>query len=702
MNRGTRNVNPRSSFAFTSSSGTGRGSSTQPFSYLHANPTTSSHLNPRPVMPVVNRNSNITNIRRPLGKINTQSDTQNLGVGSLINPTLTPKPNPNIIRRRSTINPSQVPLNTQTQNNFNPFAAPSLNINTQVNLNDNSSQIRKDVPQQEPVQVDDDDDDDQEVEYEKENKKQILDNQGEDFNNEEDAEEEEDNDDDDEYEEDDDDDDEDFSVENKGVFPNNDSMIISSPVPVDMSIISVDLSAIADDDHLSSGSPSNLNTSSNQNNDDSLDDSHSDSNLNLSVEIGGDIRGLMDDIFEHLRARESSTMYRLRCNFMSQQTDIHEKMRCLLVDWLVDVHYKFDLRPETLFLAINILDRMLQLRPISKKKLQLVGIICLEIASKYEEIYPPTIQDYQAICANAYPREDLIKMERVILQSLDFNLTAPTPFVFVRRFLTYNEFANQYQEKLFLTQQEDSDLNSNHPKQREKEDYLKVLREFELSLIDDLEENQEREKGMVTNSNSAYKQQQEKNKNKKALKMGICFYLTELALLDYSTASILPSLISAASLLIANIIVDYLQHDNAGRTFDLVYSEPSSNSNSDTNMNLNSNSDPSPFSPFTNNRSVPQPNSNPVLESVWSWILVQYTQYSLSSLLPTVSVLVSLALKAPPGKYQASVRKYSRTMGHGLIPIPTKDIYDNIDTKRPLPSNSQQQQQQYPLGHQKD
>lgn len=45
---------------------------------------------------------------------------------------------------------------------------------------------------------------------------------------------------------------------------------------------------------------------------------------------------------------------------MSKQNDINEKMRAILIDWLVDVHLKFKLLPETLFLTINILDRFLE------------------------------------------------------------------------------------------------------------------------------------------------------------------------------------------------------------------------------------------------------------------------------------------------------------------------------------------------------
>ena len=61
-------------------------------------------------------------------------------------------------------------------------------------------------------------------------------------------------------------------------------------------------------------------------------------------------------------------------------------MRGILTDWLVQVHVRFRLMPETLFLCINIIDRFLSVRVVSLAKLQLVGITCLFITAKVEEI----------------------------------------------------------------------------------------------------------------------------------------------------------------------------------------------------------------------------------------------------------------------------------------------------------------------------
>ena len=90
----------------------------------------------------------------------------------------------------------------------------------------------------------------------------------------------------------------------------------------------------------------------------------------------------------------------------ANQTEINEKMRSILVSWLIEVHNKFRLLSETLFLTINLIDRYVEKKAnISRYDYQLVGITAMFIASKYEEIYAPEIKDFIYITDNAYKRE---------------------------------------------------------------------------------------------------------------------------------------------------------------------------------------------------------------------------------------------------------------------------------------------------------
>jgi len=93
---------------------------------------------------------------------------------------------------------------------------------------------------------------------------------------------------------------------------------------------------------------------------------------------------------------------------MTEQNDINEKMRGILIDWIIEVHLRFKLVPETLFKTVNLIDRYLERVPIQRSRLQLVAVSGMMIASKYEEIYPPLVSDYVFITDNAYTREDIL------------------------------------------------------------------------------------------------------------------------------------------------------------------------------------------------------------------------------------------------------------------------------------------------------
>nr|UXY87061.1 cyclin B [Cryptomonas sp.] len=115
-----------------------------------------------------------------------------------------------------------------------------------------------------------------------------------------------------------------------------------------------------------------------------------------------------------------------RPDYIKYQPDINVKMRAILVDWLIDVHNKFKLFPKTLFLAVNIIDRFLTLRSISRQKLQLLGIAAMLIASKYEEVYAPETKDFVYISDSAYTKEDIFKMESLICNTLKYDFSSPS------------------------------------------------------------------------------------------------------------------------------------------------------------------------------------------------------------------------------------------------------------------------------------
>jgi len=141
----------------------------------------------------------------------------------------------------------------------------------------------------------------------------------------------------------------------------------------------------------------------------------------------------VQDMYRHFRSKEITSS--VRPIFMENQPHINERMRSILVDWLVEVHLKFKLVPETLYLTVNIIDRYLERTEVSRPKLQLVGVTALLIGSKYEEIYPPELRDLVYICDHAYRKEQILEMEEKVLKTLEYQITIPSAHAFLVRYL---------------------------------------------------------------------------------------------------------------------------------------------------------------------------------------------------------------------------------------------------------------------------
>lgn len=138
----------------------------------------------------------------------------------------------------------------------------------------------------------------------------------------------------------------------------------------------------------------------------------------------------IEDIYSFYKLAEGDARVH---DYMDSQPEINSKMRAVLVDWLIEVHKKFDLMPESLYLTINIVDRFLSVKTVPRRELQLVGISSMLIACKYEEIWAPEVSDFIAISDNAYVREQVLLMEKAMLGKLEWYLTVPTPYVFLIR-----------------------------------------------------------------------------------------------------------------------------------------------------------------------------------------------------------------------------------------------------------------------------
>lgn len=138
-----------------------------------------------------------------------------------------------------------------------------------------------------------------------------------------------------------------------------------------------------------------------------------------------------DEIFQYMRELENKMLP--NAHYMDNQAEIQWSMRSVLMDWLVQVHQRFGLLPETLFLCCNYIDRFLSCKIVSLGKLQLVGATAIFVAAKYEEINCPSVQEIVYMVDNGYTVDEILKAERFMLSMLQFELGWPGPMSFLRR-----------------------------------------------------------------------------------------------------------------------------------------------------------------------------------------------------------------------------------------------------------------------------
>lgn len=101
----------------------------------------------------------------------------------------------------------------------------------------------------------------------------------------------------------------------------------------------------------------------------------------------------VNDIYAYLFKLE--IYYPIRDTFLTNQVDVTPKMRSVLLDWINEVHNQFSLELETYHMTVSMIDRYLQANTTTPRRfLQLVGVTCLFMASKYEELMPPEIADF--------------------------------------------------------------------------------------------------------------------------------------------------------------------------------------------------------------------------------------------------------------------------------------------------------------------
>ena len=112
---------------------------------------------------------------------------------------------------------------------------------------------------------------------------------------------------------------------------------------------------------------------------------------------------------------------------------VTHKMRAILIDWLVELAQEWKFHPVTLYITVHYLDRVLARMEVAVKQLQLVGCACMLLAAKYEEIYPPSVEDFVNVSDKTYTDSQVRDMELKCLEALDYHLNVATVMTFLPR-----------------------------------------------------------------------------------------------------------------------------------------------------------------------------------------------------------------------------------------------------------------------------
>lgn len=173
-----------------------------------------------------------------------------------------------------------------------------------------------------------------------------------------------------------------------------------------------------------------------------------DSPMDMSVVEGEEKSSNVNEVHEyaaeiHTYLREIEIKSRPKAGYMKKQPDITNSMRAILVDWLVEVGEEYKLQNETLYLAVNYIDRFLSSMSVLRGKLQLVGTAAMLLASKFEEIYPPEVAEFVYITDDTYTKKQVLRMEHLVLKVLSFDLAAPTINQFLTQYFQHHSVSKQ-------------------------------------------------------------------------------------------------------------------------------------------------------------------------------------------------------------------------------------------------------------------
>lgn len=149
----------------------------------------------------------------------------------------------------------------------------------------------------------------------------------------------------------------------------------------------------------------------------------------LDIELNEDLFvdcSSQEEMYYFFELEEKRKKYLNLSYFQLKQNLITIDMRAVLIDWLMLLSAQLGFKRDTFHLSVSLIDIALsQLETIESSKLQLVGVTCLIIAAKYEEICSPNMDMYAYSTGGAYTSKEIIFFEQKLLNLLSWNVKFP-------------------------------------------------------------------------------------------------------------------------------------------------------------------------------------------------------------------------------------------------------------------------------------
>ncbi|KAF5288805.1 hypothetical protein FQA39_LY15233 [Lamprigera yunnana] len=143
-----------------------------------------------------------------------------------------------------------------------------------------------------------------------------------------------------------------------------------------------------------------------------------------------------NEVWQTMIYKEEATTHNRSCRLFEDPSSVLPRMRCMLVDWVMEVCEAYHLKRSTYHLALDYIDRYLNVNPlVPKNQLQLIGISSLFIAAKVEEVFVPKLTEFSYVCDGACSQEDIASCELLLLSALGWDLNFMTSSTWLNLYL---------------------------------------------------------------------------------------------------------------------------------------------------------------------------------------------------------------------------------------------------------------------------